>query len=436
MPEQPRIFISYARKDGEKFATTLRERLEHEHPELTVWQDRVRMEGGIGWWKQIEDALAVVKFIVLVMTPSAIQSPIARKEWRYARQQGVAVCPVKGASDGELDFASLPRWMSKTHFYDINREWDTFIRYLQNPPPWVRVPFMAPDLPEGFVQRPAVSLELVGRILDRERKNPVAITTALQGAGGLGKTTLAAALCHDEDIVTSFDDGILWATLGETPNVLGALTKVYAALTGERPGFVDIEDASLNLAQKLEDKNCLVVIDDVWDAAHLRPFLRGAAKCTRLITTRKFDLTGEAEQVVVDVMASQEAVELLTKGLEPIPNDLSHLRDLAKRLGGWPLLLELAAATLRNRLRSGDNLHGALGYLNRKLDKQGVIAFDQRDANERHQAFAKTIEISLEVLTWEERERCHALAVFPRMSWSRSVSCEDCGIRMTLKRKS
>jgi hypothetical protein len=46
----PRAFISYARKDGEAFATALRARPESEQPEITLWQDRARMEGGVGWW--------------------------------------------------------------------------------------------------------------------------------------------------------------------------------------------------------------------------------------------------------------------------------------------------------------------------------------------------------------------------------------------------
>ena len=112
-----------------------------------------------------------------------------------------------------------------------------------------------------------------------DRLNPLAITTALQGAGGFGKTTLAAAMCHDDDVVTGFDDGILWATLGERPNVQQELTRLYAALTGERPTFVDAEDASIELAARLEDKNCLIVVDDVWDPNDVeavparRPFL-------------------------------------------------------------------------------------------------------------------------------------------------------------------
>jgi hypothetical protein len=57
------------------------------------------MEGGVSWWKQIEEALDQVRFLVIVMTPEAMQSEMTRKEWRYARQRGVNIYPVKGCPD-------------------------------------------------------------------------------------------------------------------------------------------------------------------------------------------------------------------------------------------------------------------------------------------------------------------------------------------------
>jgi hypothetical protein len=222
MADPPRVFLSYARSDGEAFATRLRERLEEDHPEITLWQDRVRMEGGVGWWNQITEALDRVRFMVLVMTPAAIASPVVQKEWRYARQQGVCVYPVKGVPDAQLDYGALPGWMSKAHCYDLEKEWATFVTHLKGACREPRVPFLAPDLPPGFVERPREFGRLRALLLDADRGDPVAITTALQGAGGFGKTTLATALCHDEDVITAFDAGILWVTLGETPNVLTA----------------------------------------------------------------------------------------------------------------------------------------------------------------------------------------------------------------------
>ena len=412
MTDKPRVFISYRRSDGEAFATQLRKRLEREEPEITLWQDRARMEGGVGWRKQITDAIDAVQFMVLVMTPEAMESEVVRKEWRYARQQGVCIYPIKAAPN--LDFDRLPRWMRDAHFYDLDREWETFIRHLKSPCQATRVPFMAPDLPAGFVQRPTEFQQLVAYLLDEERQNPVATTTALHGAGGFGKTTLAAALCHDDDVITAFDDGILWVTLGQkTPNILAALTTLYAALTDERPGFATEQDAATALTERLSDKDCLIVIDDVWNAAHLRPFLRGGERCARLITTRQFDIAADARRVDVDEMATDEAVQLLTARLEAPPDDLEPFRALARRLGEWPLMLELAGAALRQRLARGDTLEGALAYLNKALDKRGVVAFDQRNAEERNQAIAKSIAVSMDLLTEDERERYLQLAIFP-----------------------
>jgi len=49
--------LSYARMDGEAFATALRRRLEEQEPDITLWQDLAKLEGGVGWWPQIEAAL-------------------------------------------------------------------------------------------------------------------------------------------------------------------------------------------------------------------------------------------------------------------------------------------------------------------------------------------------------------------------------------------
>jgi hypothetical protein len=91
-----RVFLSYSRKD-EDFATHLRKRLETEAPDVSLWQDRTRMEGGVGWWQQVKDAIDQVEFMVLVMSDATVYSETVRKEWRYARQQGVCVYPVQAA---------------------------------------------------------------------------------------------------------------------------------------------------------------------------------------------------------------------------------------------------------------------------------------------------------------------------------------------------
>ena len=97
-----------------------------------------------------------------------------------------------------------------------------------------RVPFMVDNLPEDFVPRPKEMETLIGTLLDENQTEPVAITAALRGAGGYGKTTLARAICHDERIQDAFSDGIVWITLGEEPGELtGRVIDLIHTLTGQ-----------------------------------------------------------------------------------------------------------------------------------------------------------------------------------------------------------
>jgi hypothetical protein len=91
-------------------------------------------------------------------------------------------------------------------------------------PGWLAVPsptrprlFQARDLPRSYVPRPQAFDEIKHLLLNQEGNHMTAITTALRGAGGFGKTTSALALCHDPEIQAAFPDGILWVELGEQP---------------------------------------------------------------------------------------------------------------------------------------------------------------------------------------------------------------------------
>ena len=413
MSTQPFIFISYAREDGEHFATDLRQKLAAEFSNDALWQDRVKMRGSLNWWHQITEALDNVRFMVLVATPAAMASKTVQKEWRYARQQGVWVYPVKVPAS-PVEFGAMPRWMSDGHFYDLDKEWQTFLNDLQKTDRPPNVPFMPPDMPEHFVERPDHFNALVEQLLDDERDNPVAITTSLTGAGGFGKTTLAAAICHDEDVQTAFDDGVLWVTLGEKPDLVAAIAKLYDALTDELPDFVDVEQGARRLAEKLADRDCLIVIDDVWNPAHVRPFLRGGDRCARLITTRFAHIAVEAnaKQNTVDEMTGDQAVEMLLTRIDNHPDEREALQALAQRLGEWPLMLEIANGILRERLLMGNSFERALEWVERKLDKRGVRGIRRDDENQRKRSAYDVLAASIELLEDTETERLFELAIF------------------------
>ncbi|HYR86543.1 MAG TPA: TIR domain-containing protein [Terriglobia bacterium] len=396
------IFISYARADGEEAAARLREHLE-QAPELgIVWQDRDQLEGGIGWWPQIQDAIDASEFLVLVMTPAAARSMVVRQEWTYARQQGVCVYPVI-AGEGP-DFQLLPHWMAKAHFHHLPQEWKALLDHLRRPCRAPRVRLMAPNVPTTFVKRPA-EFERVRESLIDAAQNPRHGAVVVRGPGGFGKTTLAAAICHDEGIQNAFDDGILWVTLGQKPDIVMGLSALYVALTGERRAFAGEEDAAWQLAELYADSDCLIVLDDVWNLAHAGPFLRGGKRCARLITTRLNDILPNAPQITVDSMEEAQALAMLGFGREPA--------QLARRLGYWPLLIELTRSRLAQLVQAGLPVSAGIAELNEALEEEGIEAFDHRNPAHPNQAVRASMEVSLRLLTANERERYVELGIFP-----------------------
>ena len=275
-----------------------------------------------------------------------------------------------------------------------------------------RALFVEPKLPDHFVPRSKEFDALVKAVLGSGGGKSVAITTALAGAGGFGKTTLAAALCHDKRVRKHFSDGILWVTLGQTPDLLACLTTLYAEITDERPGFASEEDAANSLARVLDGLKCLIVIDDVWNEGHLRYFPSGAGDCVRLITTRNQGIAGD-NAVPVDEMTGDESIEMLTARLPALPHDLKPFQELAALLGEWPLLLELANAALRKRLRHRDSVDSALEYVRAAYGRHGFRAFDRASEGDRNAAAEASLAATLDLLKKPERVRLAELSIFP-----------------------
>ena len=428
MARETPVFISYARAD-ERYATELMNRLALE-PDIAPWQDRIKMSDG-DFEDQIKSAIDSSDYFVLVMTPGALRSTWVEKEWRYARTNGHCVVPIKPAfgSDAiEAEYAvlrdQLPVWMQNTQTYDFDRYWKRFVAVLQNPCHATRSPFLVADLPANVVRRQDQFARIVGAILDGGKKNPSGKTLVLHGAGGFGKTTLALSVCHDADVFAACDGGILWVTLGEQPEILTLLERIYAALTGERPGFKDQDDAMFEVAKKLDGKRCLLVIDDVWREQDLRPFLYGAPATSRLVTTRIFSVAlraapDEGCRITIGEVSANEAAQILSAGLPAAAGSAGRLGVLADRLKRVPLLLQLANRCLVHQVALGDTVEGALDWAMQKYADLGVVAFDDKDDSQQgkesrrdsvRETVKQTVEVSLSFLG-DDRQPCLELGV-------------------------
>ncbi|HLZ63059.1 MAG TPA: NB-ARC domain-containing protein, partial [Ktedonosporobacter sp.] len=405
---------------------------------FAVWQT----QGQIFWAEQT--AIEYADLILLLLTPTFLATKRCQRAMITALQEratrGVLVVPVlarvsrwKESACGALkalpdNDRPIAEWRHKERAYE--NICAGLARLLPDLPALGIAPserprlFQARDLPKSYVPRPKAFDAIKQVLLKQEGSQTTAITTALRGAGGFGKTTLALALCHDPEIQAAFPDGILWVELGENPRSLReVLNGILHALEPSLSRSVTPEEAGENFRKVLAERECLLVIDDVWQPSALEPLLEGGPHCKRLVTTRNDQvLPEEAERLLVDAMERTEAIALLCQGLSDAIQQTasqSKLEALVRRLGCWPILLTLAHGLIAERVRRGRTLEQAVETVAQAYQDCGVTAFDVGRATTRHQAIQASIEISLrhfeEFLParYHARERYQELAAFP-----------------------
>jgi hypothetical protein len=215
------------------------------------------------------------------------------------------------------------------------------------------VPFQAPPPPSYYVERPEILSGLKGLLGPSRAGGNTFVIGALHGLGGIGKTAAVSRLCYDEEIQHTFSDGILWATLGQQPDLLFWLTSWVHALGDFDYRAHDVISTSLHLRSLVQRKKLLFIVDDVWKTDHARPFLLGGGDSRLIITTRRRDLADELGAVShsLDLMNEVEAVTLLQRRIahRRLALNDSMARELVKAVDYLPLAVEiLAAQVLRN----------------------------------------------------------------------------------------
>jgi hypothetical protein len=209
--------------------------------------------------------------------------------------------------------------------------------------------YLAPSLPPHFVARPEASAPLKEQLLAPPAGAAGALSlSALHGLPGIGKSTLAAALAHDPEVQARFPQGVLWVTLGQQPDLLSLLSGWIRALGDGDIYPTTAGAATSHLRALLNGRAALLVIDDAWDAAHVRPFLVGGPVSHVLLTTRRanvVDKVGAALHTVLS-LTPEQSLTLLANRLrrELRPDEREPAQRLARAVGWLPIALEQAAA--------------------------------------------------------------------------------------------
>ena len=224
----------------------------------------------------------------------------------------------------------------------------------------------------NFTGRESLLAELLAALTSGQ---PAALTQAISGLGGVGKTQLAVEYAYRH----AADYDVVWWVRAEEPATLAA---DYASLAGpldlpqkdEPDQRVVVEAVRRWLGQ---NAGWLLVFDNARDPTEVRGYLPQAATGHVLITSRNPVWRGVASLLTVQVMERPESVDFLLKRTWQADEEAADA--LAEALGDLPLALEQAGAYIE---ATGGSLAGYLDlfcHCQRELLRRGKPSTDYPD---------------------------------------------------------
>ncbi|MCK5015146.1 MAG: TIR domain-containing protein, partial [Candidatus Omnitrophica bacterium] len=401
-----KIFLSYARADDEPFVKQLYQDLT-EHG-IDVWWDRKAMESrGRTFLQEIRDAIEGSDRLIAVIGPKAVISDYVKVEWEHALLFAKGVVPILRCGDYDL----IPSELSSLHCPDFRKEQlyqdalAELVRILAKPVPLLgALRTEVPSLPPHFLPR-RDELILLGNAVLADVQRPEAVTSAKQktvivGMGGIGKSVLAAAFARSTETRQAFTDGVAWISIGQNPDLLFNLRQIGLACKDKMENYVDLKTARDKLPGVLADKNCLIVLDDIWNVAHAEPFINAIGpRCRLLITTRDGGIASvlEANEHRLGVLSDAAALRFLANWCDKEVGSMPHEAvSVAKECGNLPFALALCGAMERDGTSWPDMLDA--------LKEADLTFIEKKFPNYPYTDVLKSLKISVDALESEDLE--------------------------------
>lgn len=198
------------------------------------------------------------------------------------------------------------------------------------------------------------AVKFVGRAAELARleellvPSSVALSTAIEGLAGVGKTELARELVHRLAEAGKFPGGIFWIP-AEDPNLMAVWGTAVADALATPDGSVEERALSVIRRLSLSKTPTLIVLDNVerW-TRQVRPEpLPEGTHLRFLVTTRRRRLGGQRfEHFELDTLPQGEAETFLLSIAGDSAAKAPGFHDLLQYLNGHALALELAGAYL------------------------------------------------------------------------------------------
>jgi hypothetical protein len=205
--------------------------------------------------------------------------------------------------------------------------------------------------PRPFIGVPPRIASFTGRADELDRLDailmhdkPAAVTqavgrAAVQGMGGVGKTSLAIEYAHR---FRGLYAGVCWCPAETPEGLLSALASLAVTLGAATAEEADVKKAKSALRRFAEQRATWLLVYDNVTAPDKIADLLPSAGARVLITSRFSDWSELADDVPLDVLSFAEAVALLQKRAGR--SDDAGAKTLAEALGCLPLALDHAGA--------------------------------------------------------------------------------------------
>ena len=272
-----------------------------------------------------------------------------------------------------------------------------------------------PTCPANHIPRLEIINKISSAILNSDITPTIGTTVTVRGIGGIGKSTIAKALCHHPLIKKHFVNGFLWISLTPPlPNPMTMLSEIYQRLTDKSSAAPSASLLIIKIKSLVSNPSCklLVILDDVWEAKDAMVFVDVFSNCKTILTTREMIINAKIPpKMCFDIkpMTIDESVKLLTLNIVEVEKlkatDKLKIEELAKDLHCWPLLLNLVHGQLYcHCIEWNEPPQDAILKVQHILFDKGLTAFDPEDQLEasRENAVRASITASLELLAKNE----------------------------------